>query len=420
MVHLAAVHDSITAEQTAHLFMDLVFRMHGMPIDIVSDRDPRFTAMFWQELFRLLGTSLSMSTADHPETDGQTERANRVIVSMLRSFSLAHPRDWSTQLPMVEFAMNNAVHSSTTYSPFYMNYFRHPRIPALLSPREGTSSLGGGGTHHSDVVDMDESIDNSMHPLEDAIDTHHADTADMDASIVQVPTDDDVPTATQPLEVAQAVSDPSVSTSHIDECTTPVSMPITSQGSDNSISIDVDHYASEGRPTRRSPSISATQQFLDTRKAILTEVRDMIAEAVDKQKMFADRNGRKNLLEFKVGDKVLLSTSTLPLHAVNNVGSNKLLPKYIGPFNVLKVKGTAYTIDLPKSMRTHPTFYVGRLKPYHSHDQLLSCPQRELPPRRKASTRQAGAPASTSNARARLSEKQVSSQTGVMGIYRYG
>ncbi|KAE9003596.1 hypothetical protein PR001_g17935 [Phytophthora rubi] len=65
MVHLAAVPAEVTAKQTARLFVDLVFRHHGMPIDIVSDRDPRFTARFWQEAFELLGTQLSMSTADH-------------------------------------------------------------------------------------------------------------------------------------------------------------------------------------------------------------------------------------------------------------------------------------------------------------------------------------------------------------------
>uniref|UniRef100_H3G5J7 Integrase catalytic domain-containing protein n=1 Tax=Phytophthora ramorum TaxID=164328 RepID=H3G5J7_PHYRM len=74
MVHLAAVPAEVTAKQTACLFVDMVFRHQ---LDIVSDRDPRFTARFWQEVFTLLGTQLSMSTADHPQTDGQTERANR-------------------------------------------------------------------------------------------------------------------------------------------------------------------------------------------------------------------------------------------------------------------------------------------------------------------------------------------------------
>ncbi|KAG3236068.1 hypothetical protein PI124_g18912 [Phytophthora idaei] len=71
MVHLAAVPAEVTAVQTARLFVDMVFKHHGMPLDIVSDRDPRFTARFWQEVFTLLGTQLSMSTADHPQMDGR-------------------------------------------------------------------------------------------------------------------------------------------------------------------------------------------------------------------------------------------------------------------------------------------------------------------------------------------------------------
>ncbi|KAG3065370.1 hypothetical protein PC128_g22292 [Phytophthora cactorum] len=87
MVHLAAVLAEVTAVQLARLFVDMVFKHHGMPLDIVSDRDPRFTARFWQEVFTLLGTQLSMSTADHPQTDSQTERVNRVLGDLLKSYA---------------------------------------------------------------------------------------------------------------------------------------------------------------------------------------------------------------------------------------------------------------------------------------------------------------------------------------------
>lgn len=97
-------------------------------------------------------------------------------------------------------------------------------------------------------------------------------------------------------------------------------------------------------------------------------VQDSIAHTVDRQKRNADKNGRANILSFKVNDLVLLSTVNLPKHVVTNVGSNKLLPKYIGPFRVLRRQGNAYTIELPRRMRTHPTFYVGRLRPYCQHE----------------------------------------------------
>ncbi|KAE9015814.1 hypothetical protein PR001_g14800, partial [Phytophthora rubi] len=121
MVRLAAVRKSVTAPQAAQLFVDNVFRNHGLPEAFVSDRDPRFVSHFWQHLFRLLGTRLDMSTADHPQTDGQTERVNRVLEDILRSVCAAEPTKWSVFLPQVEFALNNAVHSSTGFTPFYVN-----------------------------------------------------------------------------------------------------------------------------------------------------------------------------------------------------------------------------------------------------------------------------------------------------------
>ena len=91
-------------------------------------------------MFELLGSKLHMSTADHPQTDGQTERANRVVADVLRT--IATPKEWSKQLPFVEFAINNSVHASTGETPFYINGLRHPRTPVsfVRSP-----SLSGGG-----------------------------------------------------------------------------------------------------------------------------------------------------------------------------------------------------------------------------------------------------------------------------------
>ncbi|POM64538.1 Putative retroelement [Phytophthora palmivora] len=79
MMHLAPVRDKVTGKQAAQLFLDSVFRYHGLPETIVSDRDPRFPGAFWDTLFQLLGTRLTMSTADLPQTDGQTEHVNRVL-----------------------------------------------------------------------------------------------------------------------------------------------------------------------------------------------------------------------------------------------------------------------------------------------------------------------------------------------------
>ncbi|POM66329.1 Pol protein [Phytophthora palmivora] len=143
MHHLAPVRDKVTGKQAAQLFLDSVFCYHGLPETIVSDRDPRFTGAFWDTLFQLLGTKLTMSTADHPQTDDQTERVNRVLEDTLRSICAEAPRSWSDQLPMVEFALNNA-HASTGFTPFYLNGLRHPQMPLTLRGGTVASIVSGG------------------------------------------------------------------------------------------------------------------------------------------------------------------------------------------------------------------------------------------------------------------------------------
>ncbi|KAE9083768.1 hypothetical protein PF007_g21775 [Phytophthora fragariae] len=138
MVHLAAVPAEVTAKQTARRFVDMVFRHHGMPID--TDRDQRFTARFWQEVFELLGTQLSMSTADHPQTDGQTERVNRVLVDALESYAHSF-QHWSDCLPMAEFAINNSVHVSTGHTVLRE---RHEASTRSKRTRCGSSFLKWG------------------------------------------------------------------------------------------------------------------------------------------------------------------------------------------------------------------------------------------------------------------------------------
>jgi len=120
---------TVNAPQLAQLFIDNVFKRFGMPTSIVSDRDPRFTGYFWKSLMSLLGTQLNMSTAAHPQTDGQTERANRTIEDMLRGFVSPRQDDWCRYLSLMEFAYNNSQQASSLHSPFFLNHGRHPLTP---------------------------------------------------------------------------------------------------------------------------------------------------------------------------------------------------------------------------------------------------------------------------------------------------
>jgi transposase InsO family protein len=134
-VHFCASHTTDSAADVARLFFDQVFRLHGMPRAFISDRDTKFTSKFWMALTKLLGIKQNMSTAFHPQSDGQTERANRTLEEMLRSYISYHQRDWDKFLSMMEFAYNNSINPTTGVSPFLLNQGFHPLVPAsLISP----------------------------------------------------------------------------------------------------------------------------------------------------------------------------------------------------------------------------------------------------------------------------------------------
>lgn len=128
MVHLVPSRIDYTAKQVAELVFSEVYKHHGLPRTIVSDRDPLFTSHFWQELHILIGTKLRMSSAFHPETDGATERANKTLGQMLRVCISPDQKDWVARLPAIEFAINSARSESTGYAPFYLNTGRTPRL----------------------------------------------------------------------------------------------------------------------------------------------------------------------------------------------------------------------------------------------------------------------------------------------------
>lgn len=120
---------NVDAPTLARIFFQHVVRLRGVPSSIVSDRDPRFTSVFWKSLWQQLGTKLQMSTAFHPQTDGQTERQNRTLEEMLRAYVSYEQDDWDEHLAAAELAHNCAEHASTGFSPYYLNHGHHPQLP---------------------------------------------------------------------------------------------------------------------------------------------------------------------------------------------------------------------------------------------------------------------------------------------------
>jgi len=134
-VHFIPIHMTVTAEGAARLFLHYVWKLHGLPKRVVSDRGPQFVALFTKELYRLLGIRLSSSTAWYLQMDGQTERINQELDQFLCLFVNERQDDWYDLLPIAEFQHNNHVHSATQQPPFLLDT---GQIPAWASSRDRT------------------------------------------------------------------------------------------------------------------------------------------------------------------------------------------------------------------------------------------------------------------------------------------
>lgn len=135
LAHFVPVTTDITAYQLADVYLKEIFRLHGSTRSMISDRDPKFVSAFWSNVFNALGTKRCLSTAYHPQSDGQTERVNREIEDALRHYINPRRNNWDRWLCLLEFAYNDTVNASTGYTPFYLNYGQHPLTPlALTSP----------------------------------------------------------------------------------------------------------------------------------------------------------------------------------------------------------------------------------------------------------------------------------------------
>ncbi|KAG3194942.1 hypothetical protein PC128_g8893 [Phytophthora cactorum] len=244
-----------------------------------------------------------MSTADHPQTDGQTEHVNRVLGDLLKSYAHSF-QQWSDCLPMAEFAINNSVHASTGHTPFYVDAMRHPRLLSML----GTKSTD------TDTV-------SAMTTRRQAASRSGNETTDKNYGSVQG------------TDSAQAGSAAKKNTSV--------------HGTDSTQA----GPAAGKNAVLNKPFSTQAMDFVQRRQAVIRFGQDAIAASVDRQKLNADNIGRGNTNEFKKGSLVLLATQNLPRHAVSDFGASKLAPRFIGPFTVLERHGNAYTLDIPSSMR---------------------------------------------------------------------
>uniref|UniRef100_A0A3Q3B2I2 Gypsy retrotransposon integrase-like protein 1 n=1 Tax=Kryptolebias marmoratus TaxID=37003 RepID=A0A3Q3B2I2_KRYMA len=138
MTHLVPLPKLPTSKELSQILAEEVFRLHGLPSDIVSDRGPQFVSCFWREFCGQLGIQVSLSSGFHPQTDRQTERCNQEVESKLRMLCEQYPTKWSSALPWVEHALNSLPSSATGLSPFHTVFGFQPPI---FSPQERSAMV---------------------------------------------------------------------------------------------------------------------------------------------------------------------------------------------------------------------------------------------------------------------------------------
>jgi len=131
--HFLPVKTDYHVKKYAEIYIERIVSWHGVPKTIVSDRDPKFLARFWEQLHESLGTKLIRSSAYHPQIDGQTERVNQVVEDMLRACVIHFDKSWDKCLPLAEFSYNNSYQASLKMAPFKALYGRRCRTPLSWS-----------------------------------------------------------------------------------------------------------------------------------------------------------------------------------------------------------------------------------------------------------------------------------------------
>jgi len=258
MSHFVATTEKTTAEGLARMFRDNIWKLHGLPESVISDKGPQFVAGMTKELNKMLGIETKLSMAYHPEIDGQTERTNQELEQYLRMYVNHRQNNWAEWLATAEFAFNNKVHTTTKTSPFQVNYGRELRM---------------------------------------------------------------------------------------------------------------------GFDIRKKGKNKKIEEFVREMKERHEEARAALVKLQEKMKRQADRS-RKEAEEYRVGDKVLISTKDFSIDLMKRA-MKKLTEKFIGPYVVRKIMSeNVVELELPASLRIHPVVNIRRIVKYQEQVEE----QKKIPP----------------------------------------
>ena len=178
MKHVAPTTSTLDSLGLYHLYLDNVWKHHGTSKKLITDRGPQFSSQMASNINKHLGIEMALSTAYHPQTDGQSERTNQEVEQALRTLVSYHQDDWVDWLPVVEFALNNRFHKGLQTTPFYANYGFHPRIGSLpQTAPQFTGSVDDFLSHlHKIQLDTKECLENAAADMKRFYDRHRLKT----------------------------------------------------------------------------------------------------------------------------------------------------------------------------------------------------------------------------------------------------
>ena len=177
MIHIAPTTKTVDSEGVYRIYMDRVWKLHGTPDKIISDRGPQFASRFAKNMNEQLQIETALSTAYHPQTDGQSERTNQEIEQVLRTVVNFHQDDWVDWLPIMEFALNNRYKKSLKTTPFYANYGFHPHIGSLPKIDTPITSVENFVKHIQSVQkDTEASLEQAAKDMKRFYDRHRGKT----------------------------------------------------------------------------------------------------------------------------------------------------------------------------------------------------------------------------------------------------
>jgi hypothetical protein len=142
VAHFIPVKTMYKGAKLEELYIARIGCLHEVPKKIVSDRGTQFTIRFWEKLHEAMDTRLNFSSAYHPQTDGQTERVNRILEDMLRACALKEKKSWDKCLPYADFSYNNSYQESLRMSPFEVLYGHKCRTPLFWNEPRGNQVFG--------------------------------------------------------------------------------------------------------------------------------------------------------------------------------------------------------------------------------------------------------------------------------------